>query len=172
MLTTDQKGAIAETAIAAAATKLGIGVLRPLSPARYDLAFDLAGKLLRVQCKWAVRRQDGVTVWCRRARRGPEGFIHLSYSRAEVDLIAAYCADLNCTYVLPPDVFDERHAIQLRLTPTRNNQKSGIRWARDFEIERLGFLARGAVAQLGERRAGSAKATGSSPVGSTSLRHI
>jgi hypothetical protein len=49
--------------------------------------------------------------------------------------------------------------------PTRNNQRRGVHWARDYE-----FAARiqsfGAVAQLGERLAGSQKATGSSPVGS------
>jgi hypothetical protein len=56
--------------------------------------------------------------------------------------------------------------VQLRLAPARNNQRRGIHWTRDYE-----FAARirsfGAVAQLGERLAGSQKATGSSPVGST-----
>jgi hypothetical protein len=52
MLTTDQKGAIAEQAIALAAMELGIGVFRPLAPERYDLIFDLDGRLLRIQCKW------------------------------------------------------------------------------------------------------------------------
>jgi len=61
VLTTDQKGAIAESSIAAAAIKLGIGVLKPLSDGhRYDLVFDVGTRLLRVQCKWAVRRGDVV----------------------------------------------------------------------------------------------------------------
>ena len=56
MLTPDQKGAIAESSIAAAAIKLGIGVLEPLSDGRrYDLIFDVGSQLLRVQCKWAVQ---------------------------------------------------------------------------------------------------------------------
>jgi hypothetical protein len=51
-LSTDQKGAIAESAIAHAAIKLGIGVYRPLSDGeRYDLIFDLGERLERVQCK-------------------------------------------------------------------------------------------------------------------------
>jgi hypothetical protein len=37
VLTTDQKGAIAETAIIHAAVKLGIPVARPVLPVRYDL---------------------------------------------------------------------------------------------------------------------------------------
>ena len=50
-LTTNQKGAIAEEAIAAEAVKLGITVCRPNLDARYDLIFDLGSRLLRVQCK-------------------------------------------------------------------------------------------------------------------------
>ena len=52
MLTTDQKGAVAETAVVHAATKLGIGVYKPVSDGeRYDLIFDLGAELVRVQCK-------------------------------------------------------------------------------------------------------------------------
>jgi hypothetical protein len=55
VLTTDQKGAIAEAPIALAAIELGIGVSRPLGDERYDLIFDLRARFLRVQCKWASR---------------------------------------------------------------------------------------------------------------------
>ena len=56
MLTPDEKGAIAELAIAHAASKLPIGVLKPLNDGeRYDLVFDLRPSLLRVQCKWASK---------------------------------------------------------------------------------------------------------------------
>jgi PD-(D/E)XK endonuclease len=59
MLTTDQKGAVAETAIAFAAIKLGIGVYRPLfEGGRFDLIFEVGGELYRIQCKWAPRAGD------------------------------------------------------------------------------------------------------------------
>ena len=48
MLTTNQKGALAETAIAHEAIKLGIGVYRPLGDERCDLIFDLRPRLMRV----------------------------------------------------------------------------------------------------------------------------
>jgi hypothetical protein len=51
MLTTNQKGALAEAKIVAAAAETGIGVSRPLADERYDLIFDLRPQLLRVQCK-------------------------------------------------------------------------------------------------------------------------
>jgi len=55
VLSTSRKGAIAETKIAAAATELDIPVLRPIvDHARYDLAFEIGDRLVRVQCKWAT----------------------------------------------------------------------------------------------------------------------
>jgi hypothetical protein len=52
---TDQKGAIAESAIVHAAIKLGLSVSKPLTDGdRYDLIFDLYPRLIRVQCKWAT----------------------------------------------------------------------------------------------------------------------
>jgi PD-(D/E)XK endonuclease len=63
VLTPSQKGAIAETAIVAAATKLGIPVLRPVAEGgRYDIVLDVDGQLLKVQCKWAPRKGGVIVV--------------------------------------------------------------------------------------------------------------
>ena len=49
MLSTDQKGSIAETAVAPSAIKLGIDVYKPLvDGTRADLVFDLGANLARV----------------------------------------------------------------------------------------------------------------------------
>jgi PD-(D/E)XK nuclease superfamily protein len=59
----NHKGNIAEAAIAAAAIKLGIDVIKPLvEHTRYDLIFDLRPRLLRVQCKWAPLKGDVISV--------------------------------------------------------------------------------------------------------------
>jgi hypothetical protein len=59
VLTTDQKGAIAELAIVQAAVELDIGVYRPMAEGgRYDLIFDVRGRLFRGQCMWASRYND------------------------------------------------------------------------------------------------------------------
>ena len=172
MLTTDQKGAIAELAIALAATKLGIDVYRPVAEGgRYDLILDSGSDLVRVQCKWAVRVDGVVAVRCYSSRRTLHGIVSRPYTAAQVDALAVYCAELDRCYLVPIALCDGRRMLHLRLVPSRNNQRSGIHWARDFELERLRLADRGAVAQLGERLAGSQKATGSSPVGSiTPLR--
>ncbi len=75
MLTTDQKGNIAELAVAHAAAKLGLVVFSPVGEgSRYDLIFDLGGRLLRVQCKWgAAKRRGGVLVVKLQGRPGTAG---------------------------------------------------------------------------------------------------
>ena len=149
-LTTNQKGAIAEAAIAKAAAALGVVVSRPIQDAAYDLILDVQARLLRVQCKWAVRRGDVLTAHCQRCRRGPDGFVRRQYHRDEIDAIAIYCAELDACYLLPARMSVNRTAVQLRLGPTRNNQQRLINWAKDYEFSaRLSSL--GPIAQLGER---------------------
>jgi hypothetical protein len=168
VLTTDQKGPIAELAIAFAAAKLGIDVYRPVQEGgRYDLIFDVAGELTRVQCKWAPRHGDVIVVRCYSSRRNRDGLLRRIYGEGEVDAFSAYCAELDRCFFLPYEQFARRTQVLLRLSHARNNQKLGLNWADDFDFEaRLGTQL-GAVAQLGERRHGMPKATGSSPVGST-----
>jgi prevent-host-death family protein len=110
VLSTNRKGAIAETAIAAAATKLGIPVLRPIvEHARYDLAFEIGDRILRVQCKWGGLHQDGAIIrvnltssWCT-----PTGYERRYYSEDEVDL---------------------------RVTPPKNGQRACLNRAVDFAL--------------------------------------
>jgi PD-(D/E)XK endonuclease len=141
MLTTNQKGLVAESAVMFECAKLGIGVSRPLNDERYDLIFDLRGNLMRVQCKWASRHGDVIVVPLYANRRAAEGLRRTYYTRDEVDAFAAYCAETSACYFFRFGEVDVKQELSLRLAPTRNGQASGIRWARDFEfgatIERL-----------------------------------
>jgi hypothetical protein len=134
MLTTNQKGFIAETAVIHECARLGVPVARPLDDQRYDLILDLGEKLLRVQCKWAARVGDVVVIRTRTCRRGREGLIHRYYGPEEIDAIAAFSPNPGRCYLLPHELSVERGAVQLRLEPTKNNQAAGIRWARDYEF--------------------------------------
>jgi PD-(D/E)XK endonuclease len=150
-MTTDQKGAIAEAAIALEAMRLGIGVFRPLGDERYDLIFDLRPELLRVQCKWGAVKGDVVVVHCNSSRRTATGFERRSYSAAEVDAIAVYAGEFDRCFFLPIERVDGRPAIALRIAPCRNNQRRGINWAEDFDFAATLTRNQGAIAQLGER---------------------
>jgi hypothetical protein len=159
-LTSSQKGGVAELKIAAAAADLGIDVFRPMiDGARCDLIFDTGPRLLRVQCKWATRQGDVVVIPLRTSRHSPtQGYVITTYGANEIDGIAAYCRELDRCFFLWIAELEHRTSARLRLAPARNGQLAGVKMADDYPL--------GAVAQLGERRAGSAKVRGSSPLSS------
>jgi hypothetical protein len=134
MLTTNQKGAVAETAVIHECAKAGVAVSRPLLDARYDLIIDVGDSLMRVQCKWATRAGDVVLIRTQTSRRGPNGHIHRAYRGHEIDAIAAYCPETDECYLLPAELSLDRAIVHLRLGPTKNNQASGIRWAREYAL--------------------------------------
>jgi hypothetical protein len=151
MLTTDQKGNIAETAIVAAATKLGVDVYRPVGEGgRYDMVFEFRDRLWRIQCKWAPCHGDVVILRCYSSRRNRDGVVRRTYVSGEFDAFAAYCPDNDRCYFIPYEITDGRKQVNLRLDLCKNNQSTGIHWARDFEFAATLGLP-GAIAQLGER---------------------
>ena len=159
-LTPTEKGNIAELMIAAKAVQIGIGVARPMAEGqRYDLIFDIEGRLLRVQCKWGALR-DGVIVARNSAcRLTNAGYVRSTYSPDEIDILAIYCPELDRVYAIPAHETAGRPSLRLRVDPSRNNQSMLVNWARDYEL--------GAIAQLGERVHGMHEVEGSSPSGST-----
>ena len=165
VLSTNQKGGIAETAIAAEATKLGISVLRPIvEHGRYDLGFEIGDRILRVQCKWGALSDDRsvVKVQLQGSWLSPTaGYVRSSYSEDEIDLLAVYAGELDRCYLLPIALVAGRRSIYLRLTAPKNGQRACLNLAVDFELP-------GAVAQLEEHLPGRQGARGSSPLSSTS----
>jgi hypothetical protein len=156
------KGSIAEAVIAAEAVKAGVQVLRPLiEGARYDLVFDVEGQFVRIQCKWGTRQGAVISAYIGTCRLTPRGYIRTTYDASEVDAFALYCADLDECYLIPLGDVEGQSKVQLRLTPAANGQELAIRYAETYRLN-------GAIAQLGERLAGSQKVGGSSPPGSTS----
>ena len=138
------KGAVAELEIELAATRLGIPVLKPVAEhGRYDLGFEIGGRLFRVQCKWGRVIDDGALVVVRVGgnRTTPAGYVRSTYTREEVDLIAVYCGDLDRCFLMPISLAEGRHQVQLRVRPPANGQRAFINLASDFEFD-------GAVAQL------------------------
>jgi prevent-host-death family protein len=154
-------GNVAELTIAAEAAKFGFGVYQPLTEhGRSDLVLEIGGRLLRVQCKTAKLRDGVVVINLATSRRTANGYARTNYTSSEVDAIAAYCDPLRECFLIPIAVVDGQHAVRLRVSPARNGQRAALKWAEHYRL--------GAVAQLEERRAGSAKVRGSSPLSSTS----
>ena len=136
MLSTDQKGAIAESAVVHAAIKLGVGVYRPvMEGGRYDLILDVGRDLLRTQCKWAPLHGSVVVVRSYSSRRAREGLRRRGYTAAEIDCIAAYCPDLDRCFMLPAERFEGRLQTHLRIEAAQNNQRLGVTWADEYDLK-------------------------------------
>lgn len=158
----NDKGNVAELAIATAAARLGLMVLRPMTEhGRYDLVLGVGSQLFRVQCKWGACDGETIRVRLASSYHSPtRGYVARTYRPEEVDLVAVYCERTGTCYLVPIDVVAGLGLLTLRLTPARNNQRASLNWAADYEF-------RGAVAQLEERVAGSDEVRGSSPLSST-----
>jgi prevent-host-death family protein len=156
------KGNVAELAIAAEAAKLGLSVLRPLTEhERYDLVLGVAGRLFKVQCKWATRNGEVIGVRLKSSWYSPtKGYVTNTYDSSEIDAIAVYCADPEGCYLIPIERAEGKTMLSLRLGSARNGQRAALNWASDYEFP-------GAVAQLAERVAGSDEVRGSIPLSST-----
>ena len=162
-MTSNRKGAIAEAAIALEAIRLGIPVLKPVAEhGRYDLGFEVGGRILRVQCKWGCldNAAGTIRVSLQSSWLSPRGYVRSCYSEDEIDLVAVYCGDLDRCYLLPSALVAGRREIHLRVSPARNAQRACINVATDFELS-------GAIAQLGEHLRGTQGVAGSSPASST-----
>ncbi len=143
-LTPSQKGAVAEAAFTAAAVALGLVVLRPLCEGRrYDLVLDLEPGLLRVQCKLAQQMNGVLAVRLKTNRLTPGGYVSTSYSATEVDAVGIYSPELAESFLVPISEVSGRRALHLRIEPPRNNQLTGVKWARDYVLGAMIDRARG-----------------------------
>jgi PD-(D/E)XK endonuclease len=92
-------------------------------------------------------------------RYTPHGYVRTKYTADEIDGVAVYRQAPKRCYYLPIEKVAGRSAIYLRVGPAANNQEAAINFAAEYEF--------GAIAQLGERSAGSRKVGGSNPPSST-----
>ena len=149
---TSKNGMIGETAVLNRLVHLGYEVLLPWSQ---DLGYDLAyyieteerhfgffthkeSQLVRVQCKLAWLSKDGSCVLFNTSTAsfgGPDVWKKKrSGYRGRADWFGAYSSDTGKVYMVSVwEAPDAGHMI-LRLSPTRNNQSKGVKWAKDYEI--------------------------------------
>jgi hypothetical protein len=144
---TAQKGNTTEAAVLHALIARNFEVLVPFGGGQpYDLVVHLAGtSFLRVQCKTGRQVADCVVCNCRRTDhgRGRRSYTGLA------DAFGVYFPPSQSVYLVP--VHEAvGFGIRLRLKPARNNQKQGIRFAADYEIDRWSVGALLAMAGVRE----------------------
>jgi hypothetical protein len=124
---------VTEAAVLSALVQRNFHVLIPFGDGHsYDLAVDLGSSgFLRVQCKTAWPNGGCMDFNSRSTDhgRGPQSYLGLA------DIFGVYFPPNGRTYLVPIDAVASTKG-RLRLQSPLNNQRRGIRLARDFEIDR------------------------------------
>src|SRR5687768_10064940 len=100
----------------------------------YDLIVCREAKLERVQVKYSRSNGEVICVRCRSASlTNGKVRAYKQYTARTIDWIAVYePTTARCYYVPAAELGSGRTELQLRLTQPRNNQRRGIRFARDY----------------------------------------
>jgi hypothetical protein len=104
---------------------------------RYDFAIDVGeGTLVRIECKtgWLRRGVIHFKTYSPMEHRRPGA---RSTYHGQADYSGVYCPETGAVYLVPVGAVGVRDG-SLRVEPTKNNQASSIRWARDFELTSAG----------------------------------
>ena len=105
---------------------------------RYDLVIEDKDGFIRVQCKTGRLQKTGAIKFntCSSTYHHPNAPTRYGNSqdyRGEADLFGVYCPENDSVYMVPVDSVGTRSAF-LRIAETQNNQRKGVRWARDYLI--------------------------------------
>jgi PD-(D/E)XK endonuclease len=132
-MSTRAKCNAAEASVLRALVDHGLHVLTPFGDGHpYDLVIHVprTNVFLRVQCKCARPSSNGCVLF--NGRTTDHGRGRLSYSGL-ADLFGVYAPLTGAVYLLPVSEITGFEG-RLRLRPTRNNQRCGVRMAADYEI--------------------------------------
>ena len=101
---------------------------------RYDCVIDMGDRFVRVQAKTARLSPDGGARIAATANCTGHGVARrrLSY-HGQADVFALYSPDTGKVYVVPVAEAPGT-TIYLRLTPPKNRQAAGVRYAADYEM--------------------------------------
>lgn len=135
---TATKGEASECAILARLIALGYKCLIPWGhDHRYDIAIDNDGEFVRIQCKTArfnaVQGNLKFNTVITYARVGGKPHLRKGY-KGEADYFGVYCPEIGKVYLVPVEEMPDGGTAVLRLSPAKNSQQKGVRWAKDYEI--------------------------------------
>jgi hypothetical protein len=131
---TKKVGDLSELMVMAAFLDNGYTIAKPFGEnARYDFLADKDGYISRVQVKSGWLRRGVVTFSCESSHYHRGGCARGYLEQA--DVFGVYCRDSGAVYVIPVGEVGRRGSF--RLAPTRNGQRSGVRWAEDHVVAKL-----------------------------------
>lgn len=133
---TTEKGDLGRGLILADLLKRGFKVSIPLhEDCLYDLVLDRGGPLERVQCKSTNSGGKRMRVKCSSTSTwGGTTKNEHKYTKDDIEWLAVCDLHDGQIYYIPAELLgDGRSEMNLRITPAKNKQARGIRWARDYQ---------------------------------------
>lgn len=130
-------GTLAELRVAIKAAELGMIPSRPLiEHCRYDLLIDDGKRIWRAQVKQGSRESSqsngSIELDFRSANRPDGSHKRPHYTRDEIDVIIVYLPQTDSFYWLPPELWDMRSSLTLRLIPAKNGQTKNCVFAANY----------------------------------------
>jgi hypothetical protein len=152
-MTTAGKGNATEAAVLNAFVAADYPVLVPFGGGHaYDLGVDLdRSGFLRIQCKTGRPSGDCVVF---NSRTTDHGYGRRTYDGL-ADIFGVHFPPTGAVYLVPVSEVPG-FVPRLRLRPTQNNQKQGIRFAADYEFEKWSLARLAEVARSGQAPSGVA----------------
>ena len=113
-------------------------LLPPDDNLRFDLAIYESGtQIKRVQCKTGHLINGAVVFRSCSNKYHYRAVSGVNYGRrgykGDAEYFGVYCLETGKSYLVPVDDVGDS-AVSLRIEPTKNNQISRVRWAKDYEI--------------------------------------
>lgn len=134
MLNSHFIGEITEQQVVLEFLKLGILVSKPLvQSSRYDFVADINNNLYKIQVKTGTFKENSYLEFATStSHTNTQGTLNISYSANDVDFFATMYED-QC-YLIPYELCGKRTQ-RIRFVPTKNNQTTGVLFAKDFRLE-------------------------------------
>ena len=115
--------------------KTNIQVALPLSEhLPFDLiAISMRGELRRVSVKYRAMKNGSIEVLLRSTWRNATGAVQSYLEPGQVYVHAVFCPDTGECYFIPESDLSTSKGFSLRILPSKNGQKTGIKLATDFK---------------------------------------
>jgi hypothetical protein len=88
------------------------------------------GKFIRVQVKYITAKNNILSLCFKTSWTDKNGTHSKFYDKDEIDVMCIYCPNTDKCYYIDPKKYNK--TVCLRISPTKNNQKSGVKMATDF----------------------------------------
>lgn len=131
-----QKGNIGFTATVLELQKHQFNVFSEIGDlSRIDLIAEKNNKLVKIQVKYATEKNGTIALYVKKS--GPNGYRY-TYSNKDVDWFAVYCSTNGYIYWVKADkACENKVTFNLRISPSKNNQKEQVNNATEFDIDGL-----------------------------------